>query len=366
MFTTIRRSRRLALFAVACTGTTFLTPGFTPFGTTAAQAEETPEWLATVNAYRNASGLPSVRVDAAMQDGVNKHAKYLAITGSLAHDEDPSHPLYTPAGAEAARASLLGGMTAGGEQTDRQIVEGWMTAPFHASHILEPRFERTAFASLRDEPNAILGVAGVLNTGGRGKKQQRTQPILFPGRDATIPMTSFVAETPDPLTHCPGYVAPAGLPVFVMFASSPSAARASISTNGAPLDACIIDRNYNNPNAGLQSGMRSHIDGKNMLIVVPKSPLTAGSTYDVVVDGGTAGTVSWKFSVGAADSPLPAAVIPSLLALTSDPAGVSANAAKPDGKDVPKAKAKRGAKSLKKPAPRSVAKAKVGKAKSSQ
>jgi hypothetical protein len=292
---TLRTSVGLFGVALAVVG---LSPAQAP-----AQAE--PEWLTTVNAYRAASGVAPIVNDPVLQAGVDKHVQYLAATASLVHDEDPSHPLYTAEGALAAKQSLLGGWQ-GADRTDREIIEDWMAAPFHAVHLLEPRLQRGAYTSTR-RPGGELTVAGVVNIiGGIGKKVTVKEPILFPGRGSTIPMTSFLSEVPNPLTSCPGYVAPAGLPILATFPTAPSAAIATFSQGGKTLDACVIDRGYVNPDAGAQATGRQLLTQKNLVMIIPRSPLTAGTTYDVSVDAGTAGKVSWSFNVGDAKAPLPA------------------------------------------------------------
>jgi uncharacterized protein YkwD len=295
-----RKHRSLKTFvalAGAAAGIVGMSPSQAP-----AQAE--PEWLTTVNAYRAASGVGPIVNDPVQQSAVDKHVQYLAATASLVHNEDPAHPLYSPEGALAAQQSLLGGWQ-GADRSDRQIVEDWMAAPFHAVHILEPRWQRGAYTSTH-RPGGELTVAGVLNvTGGIGKKVAVKEPILFPGRGSTVPMTSFNSEVPNPLTACPGYVSPAGLPILAMFPNAPSAAGVTLSQGGNPLEICIIDRNYANPDGAAQATGRQLINQKNLVMIIPRAELAAGSSYDVTVDGGTAGKVAWSFTVGGADAALP-------------------------------------------------------------
>ena len=273
--------------------------------TKAPAAQTEPEWLSTVNAYRAASGLGPISNDAALQAGVDKHVQYLASSASLVHNEDSGAAGFSPEGALAAQQSLLGGWK-NANRTDRQVVEDLLIAPFHAVHLFEPRWERGAYASSRDVPGASLSVAGVLNvTGGIGKRVPIHEPVLFPGRGATIPMTSFVTEVPSPLTACPGYAAPAGLPIFALFPSLPSTAVGSVRQGENQIEVCVIDRNYSNPDAAAQATGRQLMNQKNMIMVIPKAPLTAGLSYDVVIDGGTAGKANWSFTIGVPDVALP-------------------------------------------------------------
>lgn len=313
------RKRSALKSILALTGVAVGMLGMSP---TQAPAQTEPEWLTAVNAYRAASGLGPITNDPGLQSGVDKHVKYLATTASLVHDEDPANPLYTVEGALAAKQSLLGGWE-GADRSDRQIIEDWMAAPFHAVHILEPRWERGAYTSTRLSGGALT-VAGVINvTGGIGKKVAVKEPILFPGRGSTVPMTSFISEVPNPLTACPGYAAPTGLPIMAMFPSAPTAAGATLSQGGNPLEICIIDRNYPNPDAGAQATGRYLVNQKNLVMIIPLKELVAGSSYDVAVDGGAAGKAAWTFTVGNADAALPK---PLAIRVTQ---GASAAASKP-------------------------------------
>jgi uncharacterized protein YkwD len=281
-------------------------------------------WLDTLNAYRSNVGLPAVAYDSLLQNGVDLHAKYLAVTGAIAHSEDPANPLFTESGAKAASQSLVGGW-AGRDRTDREVIEDWIIAPFHATHIFEPRLQRAALGVNRNEPGAALNVAAVLNIiGGIGPKTKVSEPIVFPGRGTSIPLTIFRTETPDPLTHCPGFTAPAGLPLMAMFPTMPDNVTASLATGGAPVETCTIDANYNNPDPERQNVGRTLLAQKHMVIVIPRAPLVAGTEYEATVTGGQAGTVKWKFSIANSDA-LPTASLKS----ETGPANAQSQAANP-------------------------------------
>lgn len=264
------------------------------------------DWLTIVNSYRTSSGLPAVGEDASLSPGVQNHARYLLLTGSFAHSEDPSNPLSTPDGASAAAASVLGGWR-GVRKTDRELIEGWMTAPFHALHFLEPRWQRGAFASASGGVDAVMTSAAVLDVvHGIGPRVLVTEPITFPGNGATVPLTSFLTESPDPLTGCAGYVAPAGLPLIVMFPTAPGVSTSTLtSDSGASLEHCRIDAGYNNPDTNAERTARLLLVQKNAVVIVPRAPLEAGRTYTATVTS-QAGSVRWSFTVAQPGGPLPA------------------------------------------------------------
>ena len=274
-------------------------------GPGSAQTSE-PGWLQIVNAYRTSTGLPRLTEDPTWMTGVSKHAIYLAMTGSMVHGEDPSSPFYTPDGAAAAEKSVLGGWR-GSVRSDRDLIDGWMTSPFHAIHFFEPRLQRIAFASTRGTPGASLDSSAVLDVvHGLGSKVVADRPVTFPANASTTPLTTFVAETPNPLTSCPGYSAPAGLPLLALFPNAPGNATAYLTTDGRAVETCLIDIGYVNPDADAQRTARSLLTQKNAVIIVPRLPLQPGATYTARVATAAAGTVEWSFTVQAEGGVLPA------------------------------------------------------------
>jgi uncharacterized protein YkwD len=287
---------------------------------TEAHAQASGSWLDITNAYRTSVGLQPLEADASMQAGVEKHVDYLSATGSLQHGETAGNPLYTPEGDKAGQQSILGGWT-GGERTDRELIDGWLTAPFHAIHLFEPRLQRVAFASVRGKTGNKLPSAAVMNIiGGVGPKVGADRPIVFPGRDSVIPLTSFTVETPDPLTHCPGYSAPAGLGLIALFPQPVTGATATVSANGEALENCVVDINYRNPDPASQATVRTILGQKNAVVIMPRQPLVVGTTYNVSITAGTQ-QVSWKFTATAMGSelPKPAVELVNVTAVTRPP-----------------------------------------------
>ena len=292
----------LAALAVAVAAAT---AAFGHAGAGNAQTAE-PAWLQVVNSYRMSAGLPRVAQDSAWMDAVAKHAVYLAMTGSMVHGEDAGSPYYSPEGEAAAAKSVLAGGR-GALRSDRDLIDGWMTAPFHALHFLEPRLQRIAFASTRGLTGASLSSSAVLDVvHGLGTKVVIDRTITFPADASTTPLTSFVGETPDPLTACPGYAAPAGLPLLALFPTAPGRATATLSTGGQQVELCLIDSGYENPDAAAQRTARTLLTQKNAVIIVPRLPLLAGATYTTRVTTASAGVVQWSFTAQPEGSALPA------------------------------------------------------------
>jgi hypothetical protein len=100
------------------------------------------EAITALNAQRAANGLPAdITENPAWSRACELHTRYLAGGNvSNPHEEDPSSPLYTPEGQQAARSSVLGaGFTLGG-------ANGWEYAPIHLMQTLGPGLSVTGYA----------------------------------------------------------------------------------------------------------------------------------------------------------------------------------------------------------------------------
>lgn len=102
-----------------------------------------PEWLQIVNRYRASAGLSPVTENREASAGAKKHASYQVLNRVATHDEDRKRKGYSP---EGERAGLTGNVSAGSGRavpTQRELIEAWLTAPFHGLAILGPKY--TAF-----------------------------------------------------------------------------------------------------------------------------------------------------------------------------------------------------------------------------
>lgn len=125
-------------------------------------------------------------------------------------------------------------------------------------------------------------------------------PIRWPGDGMTVPLRQHYGETPSPLTSCPGYATPSGLPVLLIFGGgdpAPVVTAHSFAQGGTALECCVFDgTTYANPDAYLQGLGRSILRGRNAVALVPRAPLTPGATYtaSITVNGIAH---QWTFSV---------------------------------------------------------------------
>jgi len=241
-----------------------------------------------------------------------QHATYLVENNAQGHEEDPTKPYYTPTGAAAGEQSNV--MTSTSlATTDQQAIEEWMAGPFHSMGILDPSLTQVGFGSFRQSMPGEQMAAALNIIAGRGPTTTAALPVLWPGNGSSVPLLAYSGgESPDPLASCPGYSAPAGLPIVMLFGSNAttSVGAFSIFTGGHPLDSCEFDAtNYSNPDGAQQSSGRALLAARAGVVILPRSPLRAGTTYSmsVAVNGMTYG---WSFSTTSGGSPTAALIHP--------------------------------------------------------
>ncbi|MBK9180475.1 MAG: DUF4214 domain-containing protein [Acidimicrobiales bacterium] len=308
---TVSRRARLCAALAALLVLVLVLASVAPAGSAAAQAAPLPPdgpWLDVVNLYRATAGLAPVGVEPSWSDGGALHARYMAQHGLIAHGEDPRSPWYTPAGAAAGEDSNIGPGDA--DWTDRGFIESFMTAPFHAFGVLRPGLRTVGYGAYRDPGAPLTGAATLDVIRGLDQQVRQQQPILWPGPDATVPLTSFDLETPDPLTACPGWTPPAGLPIVVLLPEAPGPVSASVTQGDRALPVCVITADgYRHPDPSWQEVGRALLDFDDAVIVIPRDPLDPGVTYLVSVTT-AARRLSWSFTSAEqlAPHPVPPAV----------------------------------------------------------
>jgi hypothetical protein len=199
------------------------------------------DWLGEINQYRSAAGLQLVTDNSTWDAGIADHLNYLEntpssyFTGSYesAHTENPASPYYTAAGAtEGASSDLYFGT---GSWSPVQIIDGWLSAPFHAIGMLRATLGQVAFVSQG-------GDAGLDVINGLNENPAATGPILFPGPGMTTDLTQYSGyEAPSPLTTCGWAATPAvGLPLIALLPQSPAAGISAAASRTISQD--IYDR----------------------------------------------------------------------------------------------------------------------------
>ena len=244
-------------------------------------------WLAYLNYYRAVGGLQPVTENKSWGEGGWYHSRYMVKNNVIGHEEDPNNRWYTNQGDMAARSSNL---LASSDKyaDDRYAIDSWMQAPFHAVMILNPALEQVGYGSFHSEDGGFQMGAALDVIRGLGNLPSSVRfPVTWPANGTTIPLGEHWGEDPEPLTSCPGYKAPSGIPVILQIGpgSLPPVVSASDFQHGnKKLEHCLIDgTNYANPDEAARDLGRSILSNSNAIVLIPRNPLTPGETYQVSI-----------------------------------------------------------------------------------
>lgn len=277
----------------------FVSPGINPV------PPPLGDWLAYVNYYREMAKLPAVTKDASLSDGGWLHSRYIVKNDILQHSEDPSNPWYTPDGKAAGESGNLSASYYV-DVTDEAAIDSWMQAPFHAVGILDPALQSTGLGSYRETDGGFQMGATLDVVRGLGEiPVAQTFPVFWPAEGMTVPLAMHWGENPSPLASCPGYTAPSGLPIILQLGDGglvPDVTSTSLARNGAQVEHCVFDEtNYSNPDGYMRDLGRAILDGRDAVVLVPRTALTPGSAYTVSVTARGA-TYTWWFRVSSSAS----------------------------------------------------------------
>lgn len=290
--------RRLRTFALAVgLAVSGAVAGFSPFPAEIASASVADDdWLGIVNAYRAMSGLDAVTANAAWSAEGAAHSCYMLQNG-ISHDEVPGNPGYTPGGDVAGNSGNVA-VSSAITADARDHIDLWMTGPFHAIGILRHNLTESGFGLCAEDDTPTVwrsgGTLDVIRGIDYGRPRPST-PIVFPGDGATVSLTRFITEFPDPMAMC-GWTGTAGLPLIAMMPNDISTASATLTGPNGPIETCVLHEN-NVSDATAAAIMR----GDNAVVVMPRDPLDDGSyTASVSTDSGS---TTWSFNTDT-DAPL--------------------------------------------------------------
>lgn len=263
--------------------------------------QTTREWLDYLNYYRSQANLPPVSENPSWSMGGYKHSIYIVKNDAMSHDEDESNPYFTVEGREAARS---GNLTASSDwqASDSYAIDSWMQAPFHALGVLDPALGKVGFGSYREKDDGALQMGATLDVlRGLGPVPSEVSfPVMWPADGKTTPLVKFWGEYPDPLSSCPGYRSPSGLPIILQIGPGnliPQVGQHLVQQDGQGVEHCVFDETtYSNPNSSAQSLGRAILSARDAIVIIPRQPLSPGSTYKVSITV-SGNAYSWTFTV---------------------------------------------------------------------
>ncbi|MCI0399349.1 MAG: CAP domain-containing protein [Chloroflexi bacterium] len=272
------------------------TPTPTPTPTPVPQ----PPWLAYLNQFRAQANLPFLAESADWSNGDWLHSRYMVKNGYVGHSEDPGNTWYTPAGLAAAQNGNVY-VNSWVNSPDAVALDFWMSAPFHAISMIDPKLQTTGFGSYREVISQwdMGGTLDVLR--GRGSLPPGTvYPLPYPRNGGEIWVLSFNGfEFPNPLTSCPGYVQPTGPAILLQLGSgnvTPNVTAHSLMAGSTPLDSCRFDETtYVNPTPFDQSTGRLILNMRDAIVILPRNPFVPGQNYTVSVTA-NGNTTTWSFT----------------------------------------------------------------------
>jgi hypothetical protein len=259
------------------------------------------DWLSYVNYYRAMAKLPAVAGNLDWAYGNELHGRYSVKNDILIHDEDPANTWYTAEGQQAARSSNLVGSFDPGGAFDSSI-DVWMQAPFHAIGILDPQLSEVGYGEYSEAGSQGLQFAAGLDVirGLDTAQASYTFPVMWPAPDTSVQLAEHWGESPSPLSSCPGYTEPSGLPLLLQIGLgelTPAVTAHSFTRNGVNFEHCIFDEtSYMHPDNASQELGRNILDSRDAIVLIPREPLVPGATYhiSITVNGSK---VEWSFTV---------------------------------------------------------------------
>jgi hypothetical protein len=126
-------------------------------------------------------------------------------------------------------------------------------------------------------------------------------PIVFPGNGSGVPLSRYGgSEYPNPLTSCPGFREPAGLPIYIMRGKPTELSDATVvDDQGVSQQLCILSAStYRNAQDGEAQHLgRSVLDSYGAVVLIPRSPLQYGHGYNVSARTTDGQSFKWSFRV---------------------------------------------------------------------
>jgi uncharacterized protein YkwD len=189
-----RRGRVLSLVLGSSFCFLFVTSGL--WAARADSPQPGQHWLEVLNFYRSSAKLHPVIEDPTLTQNAALHARYIVQSGLYEHYEDPHNSAYTTEGNDAGQHSEILSSTA--PMNERQAIENWITAPFHAFGLLRPKLEAAGFGSFSKPDGHPYAYAAALDV--RHDQFPETPasigfPVRWPGPSTTVPFVPIRAAS---------------------------------------------------------------------------------------------------------------------------------------------------------------------------
>jgi hypothetical protein len=275
-------------------------------------------WLDELNYWRQAAGLEPVAENIRLSDGSRLHAHYLLenanqeggsvatagmAMGAAMHAESPGSVDFSEPGAQAAMGGphvsgvLQAADVAWAQRNPKADIDSLLIVPFHRLSLLAPWAEVAGYGKAGKFPDRVASLA---LRGRQGRDAGLT--VRFPPKGSKVPFAAMESpEWPSPLTACPGYLLPVGLPITVQLVHPANLVSYSIGdlTAGQKLAACAFDaETYDNPDATQETDAHHALAANRAIVLIPKYPLHAGHRYQIKIQAGS--EYEWSFEVAPA------------------------------------------------------------------
>jgi uncharacterized protein YkwD len=269
-------------------------------------ASSSMTWLERINFYRAALGLDPIRNNPDLSAAAAAHARYLLLNfgedlrsakpmSGDAYEEKPGNRGYSASGAAAARnLQLAWGCSS--YETEQQI-DRWIEGPFHRFAVFDPDLTEAGYGEAGSDGCWVAALR--LPQPPPEEEKPYPRAVEFPPDRANVALDWIGLEAPDPLESCAGYSRPVGLPITLQIGRllDTKLTAHSLMEDGKPIEHCAFDADsYRNRIKSAQTFGHWDLRDAGAVVIVPRSPLRAGSLYSVSITA-AGNSYAWSFKV---------------------------------------------------------------------
>jgi hypothetical protein len=214
--------------------------------------------------------VPAIGFDSSLGAGCVEHASYLwlnrgkrEVTGLRAHDQIPTLPGATSAGARCGKSAVIHFAA----RSAADAIEAWMGTLYHRAPIVSPYVDRIGFGAAGSDRMAVAMSFAI-------RRVEHAWPIAFPADGQREVPTDFVAEVPDPI---PGD-APAGYPFTLQFPTDEPLA--GVTATFVDATGRAVPFYLSSPEKPASTSHKQ----RGLVGVIPQQPLHPGTRYTVSVE----------------------------------------------------------------------------------